>query len=86
MNLLSSINRLLKPLNLILVPRTSAKMLTETANITEQYWNNRHQADKHIVRGLHGPADNQGPSRNRNTVVWLRRVAEMIHKGGDEYK
>lgn len=32
------INKLLKPFGVILVPRTSAKMLTESANIVETYW------------------------------------------------
>lgn len=32
------INALLKPFGLIVVPRTSAKMLTESANIVETYW------------------------------------------------
>lgn len=57
------INWILRPTGWILVPRTSAKMLTESANIVESYWRS-----------------------TGNGIRWMRRVADMLHPGGDEYK
>lgn len=70
--MLKLVNWVLKPLGLVLVPRYSAKMLTETANTLE------------TVREMARPVD--AHPRPGNTVLWLRAVAEILHAGGDEYK
>lgn len=54
------LNWLLKPLGVILVPRTSAKMLSESSNIVEQYW----RSTGNTVRWLRQVADMLHPGGN----------------------
>lgn len=92
------INWLLQPFGVILLPRTSAKMLTESANIVETYWNHNRPSASEIIADLTSNARTstsveemvdrlQGKlPRMSRTVLWLRNAAEAHVPDGDEYK
>lgn len=92
------LNQLLKPFGVILLPRTSAKMLTESSNIVEQYWNSQWPSSPRITSeiissGALTPAVQAlvdevsgSPRAPSKTVLWLRNAADQLHPGGDEYK